>query len=522
MRSQRLVLAAILLAAFSAFGFAYSDPSAAYADQAAAKKEYVCPPCNCGRDNEVFDAPGACPVCGMALVEKGSAAARLAPPQPDLQRKRVAILIFDGVQIIDYTGPWEVFGQAGFQVFTVAQKPDPITTTFGMKVTPAHTFADAPKPDILLVPGGNVLAAQKDPQTLKWVQESAEKAEAVLSVCNGAYILAKAGLLNGLTATTTAPLIAGLAAAAPNIKVVYDKRYVDNGKIITTGGLSAGIDGSLHLVSKLFGRGRAQAIALGMEYDWQPDPGFARAALADKRVRFALDGLNRVPLNNEGGTDRWESLYLIKGVASMAEAFEQINRTLATQGKWVRQGSAGANDATSFWTFTDEAGKPWKGTVSLQPAIGDKDRFLVSLKVARNDAKAMTAASSADPDKIVIKDAWIQEGPPAQNTVAAFLVIENQGAADVALLSAKTDAAKAVELHKMESAGEVMRMRRLDLISVPRAGRAELQPSGLHLMLIGLNKPLREGDEVSVTLQFSNSAQKTFRVPVKKRELAAN
>ena len=101
-------------------------------------------------------------------------------------------------------------------------------------------------------------------------------------------------------------------------------------------------------------------------------------------------------------------------------------------------------------------------------------------------------------------------------------MIENQGAADIALLSAKTDAAGVVELHKMETAGEVMKMRRLDLISVPAGSRAELQPSGLHLMLIGLNKPLKQGDEVLVTLQFSNAAQKTFRVPVKKRDSAAN
>ena len=522
MKSNKLITAILLLAAFAALGFAYYDPSASFANPTTAKTEYVCPPCGCTKDNEVFEKPGTCPICGMQLVEKGSAASRQAPPQPDADRKKVAILIFDGVQIIDYTGPWEVFGQAGFEVFTIAQKPDPITTNFGMKVTPNHVFADNLKPNILLIPGGNVLEAQKDPQTLKWLQESAEQAEVVLSVCNGAYILAKAGLLNGLTATTTAPLIDGLAAAAPNIKVVHDKRYVDNGKVITSAGLSAGIDGSLHVISKLYGKGRAQAIALGMEYDWQPDSGYARAALADKRLRFVLNGLARVPLSNAGSTDRWESLYLIKDASSLGEAFERINKTLMTEGKWSRQTAASANDTTSLWKFTDEDGKPWNGAVSIQPAIGDKDRFLLSMTIARSDAKPLAAASAVDPNQIIIKDAWIQEGPPSQNVAAAFLSIENQGAADIALLSAKTAAAGAVELHKMETAGEVMKMRRLDLISVPAGSRAELRPSSLHLMLIGLSKPLRQGDEVSVTLQFSNSVQKTFRIPVKKRDSAAN
>jgi copper(I)-binding protein len=235
-----------------------------------------------------------------------------------------------------------------------------------------------------------------------------------------------------------------------------------------------------------------------------------------------LNGLARIPLNNQGGTDRWESLYLIKGVSSMAEAFEGINQTLMTEGKWTRQPDASANDMTSFWKFTDEGGKQWNGAVNIQPAIGDKDRFLVSLKIACGDAKMEANANPADPNQIIIKDAWIQEGPPSQKVAAAFLVIENQGAADIALLSAKADVAGAVELHKMEAAGEVMKMRRLDLIPVPAGGRAELQPAGLHLMLVGLSKPIRQGDEVSVTLQFSNSAQKTFRVPVRKRDAAAN
>ena len=104
----------------------------------------------------------------------------------------------------------------------------------------------------------------------KWLNEKAKEAEIVLSVCNGAYILAKAGLLNGLKATTTRALVDGLENAAPNITVVRDTRFVDNGKVITSGGLSAGMDAALHVVSRIHGEERAKRIAYGIEYEWRP------------------------------------------------------------------------------------------------------------------------------------------------------------------------------------------------------------------------------------------------------------
>jgi copper(I)-binding protein/putative intracellular protease/amidase/DNA-directed RNA polymerase subunit RPC12/RpoP len=513
-----LVLTAVFLSVFlNSF-----EPGSIFAHQSPDRKEYVCPPCGCDKDNDVFDKPGSCTSCGMKLVEKGSAASLSASSQLDVRRRKVAILIFDGVQIIDYTGPWEVFGQAGFEVYTVAMKADPITTNMGMKVVPGYTVENNPRPDILVVPGGGVINTQKDPKALKWVQETAEKSEIVLSVCNGAYILAKAGLLNGLTATTTAPLIEGLASAAPNIKVVYDQRFVDNGKIITTGGLSSGIDGSLHVVSRLLGRGRAQAVALGMEYDWQPEGGFVRPALADKYLNYSFAGIRGIIFNREGDAEHWENRYVATGPPSATETLELINNTLATEGHWVRQVSGKPDDTSSFWKFIDERGRQWNASASVQPLIGEKNRFLISLKVARSDSKPLAAATPVDPDKITVRDAWIQEGPPSQKLTAAFMVIENQGAFETELVSAKADIANVVELHKMEIVNEVMRMSKVELISVPAGGKAELRPSGFHLMLIGLNKEARQGDEVTVTLQFANSVQKTIRVPVRKREAMGN
>ncbi len=240
------------------------------------KEGYVCPPCGHNCLKTVFEKPGACDACGMQLAEIKSVVKRLRNQPSGLpssvDRKKVAILIFDGVQIIDFTGPYEVFTSA-YEVYTVAKSLETISTNGELSVNPAYNFENFPEPDILLVPGGQVLQTQNDPVVQQWLQETVKKSDYVLSVCNGAFILAKAGLLNGLTATTTRPLIEGLALSGPNIKVVHNKRFVDNGKIITSGGLSAGIDAALHVVAKIDGKKRAEGIAYGLEYDWRQNEG---------------------------------------------------------------------------------------------------------------------------------------------------------------------------------------------------------------------------------------------------------
>ena len=189
------------------------------------------------------------------------------------KQRKVAIFVFDGVQIIDFTGPYEVFGQAFRDVYTVAAQPGPVTTSMGMSVNQSYSFANAPRPDILVLPGGEVDSHLENPEVLRWIKESSKDAEIVLSVCNGAFYLARAGLLDGLEATTFAPLIPELQRIAPKTRVVSDKRFVDNGKIITTTGLSSGLDGSIHVIDKLLGRERAERLARHLEYRWQPGAG---------------------------------------------------------------------------------------------------------------------------------------------------------------------------------------------------------------------------------------------------------
>jgi len=205
-------------------------------------------------------------------------------PAPGLERRegptRVAILIFPGVQIIDFTGPYEVFGGAGFDTFTVASKPEPVVTAMGMTVTPRYTLADAPPVDVIVIPGGNVDAAIGDPRVLDWIRARAPAAKVVLSVCNGAFTLASTGLLDGLSATTYAPLLDQLRRSFPKVRVVDDRRFVDNGKIVTAAGLSAGLDASLHVVEKLAGRERAERLARNLEHPWDPDGLLVRTAPA--------------------------------------------------------------------------------------------------------------------------------------------------------------------------------------------------------------------------------------------------
>ena len=175
-------------------------------------------------------------------------------------RRNVAIFIFDGIEVLDFCGPFEVFSVArkdgAFNVFTVAEEARPIHTRGGMQVIPAYTWEDMPNPDIFVVPGGKGAELLVDhAATISWVSQTAQHSDIVLSVCTGALLLGKAGLLDGLQATTHHACLDMLRACAPDTIVVSTQRYVDNGKIVTSAGVSAGIDASLHVVESIIGKG---------------------------------------------------------------------------------------------------------------------------------------------------------------------------------------------------------------------------------------------------------------------------
>ena len=334
-------------------------------------KEYVCPMfCK----NAVYQQPGNCPVCGMALVERAALKQQA--------NRNVAILLFDGVQIIDYTAPYEILGQEKFNVYTVAAKPGPVTTSMNMSVNPTYTFSNAPEPFILVIPGGNVDPSVNDPQTIDWIKKSTAQATHVLSVCNGAFFLAKAGLLDGLSATTFHHLIDELARVAPRTKIVRDARYVDNGKIITSAGLSSGIDGTLYLVSKISGKEHAEELALHLEYHWQPEVHWARAAMADRY-------LNNIDLNlppdsnwtstrNVGDMDHWEYSGSLKTVRTAAQLLQDISKKFA-EAKWQQQPSKEQN--VTKWSFSGDSGSRWNARLSVQPQ--QEQRYSLSLQIQR-------------------------------------------------------------------------------------------------------------------------------------------
>jgi transcriptional regulator GlxA family with amidase domain len=191
--------------------------------------------------------------------------------------RNVAILLFDDAEVLDFCGPFEVFSVAGrggeppaFHVYTVAERRAPVLARNGLSVNPHHTLADCPRPDLLLVPGG--LGTRKEmhnPVLLDWVRQCAGPAELVLSVCTGALLLAKAGLLDGLEATTHHGALDLLREVAPRTAVHAGRRFVDNGRVITSAGVAAGIDMALHVVARLLGPEPAEATARHIEYPWR-------------------------------------------------------------------------------------------------------------------------------------------------------------------------------------------------------------------------------------------------------------
>lgn len=214
----------------------------------------------------------ACGLMVLALALPGFA----EEPQRKAARN-VAILIFNGVELLDFAGPADVFtharnpdGSVAFKVYTVAKSTEPITSQGFAKITANYTFADCPKPDLLVIPGGGTGGVTRDEATMKWIKDTGAASERTISVCTGAFIMQAAGFLDGQKATTHWSAIEQLRKLAPNTTVVENVRYVDNGRIVTSAGVSAGIDMSLHVVAKLLGLDTAEKAALGMEYEWKP------------------------------------------------------------------------------------------------------------------------------------------------------------------------------------------------------------------------------------------------------------
>ncbi|HMK44046.1 MAG TPA: DJ-1/PfpI family protein [Dissulfurispiraceae bacterium] len=189
-------------------------------------------------------------------------------------QRYVAILLFEDVEDLDFVGPLSVFSIANrniepepFVVFTVSEKKKSFPTRHGLTVMPAYTFERVPAPDIIVIPGGLGARREVHNEVVKsWIVNNAAAAEHVLSVCTGALLLGAAGLLNGLQATTHHSSLDKLQEIAPSAKIVKEARFVDNGKIVTAAGITAGIDAALYLVGKLINKECADKVKTIMEY----------------------------------------------------------------------------------------------------------------------------------------------------------------------------------------------------------------------------------------------------------------
>ncbi|WP_440708710.1 DJ-1/PfpI family protein [Herbiconiux sp. YIM B11900] len=192
--------------------------------------------------------------------------------------KTIGILLFDGVEELDAVGPWEVLSywtlahpEDAYEVRMLAKTLDPVRAAKGLRLLPDTTVAEAPPLDVLLYPGGQGTRPRlKDPAELEWVRAQRATVPLLTSVCTGSLVYAAAGVLAGRPATTHWGSLDLLAELDPSIRVRPDDRFVDDGDLITSSGVSAGIDMALHLVDRLAGRERAIETRRGIQYDPEP------------------------------------------------------------------------------------------------------------------------------------------------------------------------------------------------------------------------------------------------------------
>jgi transcriptional regulator GlxA family with amidase domain len=187
------------------------------------------------------------------------------------------MLLFNDVEVLDFAGPFEVFGvattaggKAAFDVVTVALQPGEVIARNGLRIIPSCTAEDLGDIDILIVPGGfGTRRELQNPAMLDFLRAASGRSELTMSVCTGSLLLSAAGLLEGLAATTHRAAMDELRALNSGAEILPHARIVDNGALITAAGISAGIDAALYVVSRLLGEVRARATAHYMQYDWR-------------------------------------------------------------------------------------------------------------------------------------------------------------------------------------------------------------------------------------------------------------
>ncbi|MCW2473085.1 MULTISPECIES: DJ-1/PfpI family protein [unclassified Symbiopectobacterium] len=194
---------------------------------------------------------------------------------------QIGIYVFDNVEVLDFAGPYEVFTCATrvaggpeprFNVFTLGEKRASVRARAGLKIDPDYALDDHPALDCLIVPGGVVTAEMEKSSVIDWLARQIPQTTITASVCTGVFLLAKTGKFDSSSVTTHWEDIADLKALFPTLDVKSDVRWVDQGALVSSAGISAGIDMSLHLVERFAGRALAESTARQLEFDWTENP----------------------------------------------------------------------------------------------------------------------------------------------------------------------------------------------------------------------------------------------------------
>jgi transcriptional regulator GlxA family with amidase domain len=191
-----------------------------------------------------------------------------------MTERTVGVVLFPGFELLDVFGPLEAFGNLPgmFRVVLVAEQAGPVASAQGPRAVADHGFADCPHLDVILVPGGiGTRDEAENPTLLRWLGRRAAEAEVVTSVCTGAALLARAGVLDGRRATTNKAFFQWVADQGPKVEWVRAARWVEDGKFATSSGVSAGIDMALAVIARLVGREVSENVARAMEYEWHTD-----------------------------------------------------------------------------------------------------------------------------------------------------------------------------------------------------------------------------------------------------------
>ncbi len=341
---------------------------------------------------------------GRIFLAGSSSALRMAREIPDRAFKfgqfitgalaagpTVGILVFPGCQSIDVHGPYDMVVGAHLNVVLVGESAGSISSNSGLTLTPDCTFETCPKLDALVVPGGYVLTREdEDAPLIAWLRARAKDTKHVLSVCNGAFLLALAGSLEGKSVTTTHGLLELLPRMAKTAKVVTDQRVVEDGNLISTGSGTAGIDGALLLLERLAGHGKAQETAAAEEYAWQPGTGYITGAVGARFLNKALmggialpPGANAETTEFSGGTHDWTKGWRITGTGLTREAIlKACDARLSASWTKVNAG-VDAGDSRGHWTFTDERGAAWDATASVTPSAENPSTFSLRLSIKK-------------------------------------------------------------------------------------------------------------------------------------------